>query len=75
MRTSDSPARQRNFNASFRWHRRTAGGTAFALSPEPFQGILRPSLPYLLWSNCIIVSCGNRPRARTLHCCHLMLIC
>jgi len=63
----------RNFSACFRWHRRTAGGTAFALAPEPFQGILRPSLPYLLWSNSMIVSCGNRLRVRTLHCCHLML--
>jgi hypothetical protein len=48
----------RNFSACFRWHRRTAGGTAFALAPEPFQGILRPSLPYLLWSNSMIISCG-----------------
>jgi hypothetical protein len=64
----------RNFSACFRWYRRTAGGTAFALAPEPFQGILRPSLPYLLWSNSMIVSCGNRLRVRTLHSCHLMLI-
>ncbi|CAM6035070.1 unnamed protein product [Sphagnum compactum] len=64
----------RNFSASFRWHRRTAGGTAFALAPEPFQGILRPRLPYLLRSNSMIVSCGNRLRVKTLHCCHLMLI-
>jgi hypothetical protein len=64
----------RNFSACFRWHRRTTGGTAFALAPEPFQGILRPSLPYLLWSNSMIISCGNRLRIKTLHCCHLMLI-
>jgi len=62
----------RNFGACFRWRRR-AGGAAFALAPEPFQGILRPSLPDLLWSDTMIISCGTHLSSRTLHC-HLMLM-
>ncbi len=62
----------RNFGACFRWRRR-AGGAAFALAPEPFQGILRPSLPDLLWNDTMIISCGTHLSSRTLHC-HLMLM-